>query len=183
MKRYRIADAENNPIKHTDMNLRIMTTAALCVLMLGACGNRNATTDDAQGKPAAATATNGKGLDTDSRYDAIVSERYHGLLPAADGPGIDYDLVLIRQESSDHGIYSLMMTYLEAENGNDVSFIETGDFAASTKDGIKYFTFTPDSGSAAETFYIMEPAGDLTLVGKDLKRAASQLNYTLHRLK
>ncbi len=165
------------------MNLKIMTTAALCVLMLGACGNRNAKTDDAKGKPTTTTATNGKGLNADSRYGTIVSERYYGLLPAADGPGIDYDLVLIRQKGSNHGIYSLMMTYIEGENGNDVSFLETGDFAASTKDGMKYFTFTPDSESAAETFYIVEPSGDLTLVGKDLKRAASKLNYTLRRIK
>ena len=64
----------------------------------------------------------------DPKAGAVINERYTGMLPAADGPGIDYDLTIVRQEGVTRGVYALVTTYIEGENGRDAIFTETGRF-------------------------------------------------------
>ncbi|WP_373800029.1 copper resistance protein NlpE N-terminal domain-containing protein, partial [Bacteroides heparinolyticus] len=52
---------------------------------------------------------------------------YKGILPAADGPGIQYVLKLDNINSTEEGTYTLETTYLEAEGaGKDKSFTSKG---------------------------------------------------------
>ena len=65
-------------------------------------------------------------LKLDPKKGAVVQKKYKGTIPAADGPGIVYDLTLFYQQDSDDGVYELDATYLEAENGKDQTFTSTG---------------------------------------------------------
>ncbi len=47
---------------------------------------------------------------------------YEGLLPAASCPGIVYTLITKNQEHSGDGIFTLILTYKEAEDGQDKTF-------------------------------------------------------------
>lgn len=51
---------------------------------------------------------------------------YTGTVPAADGPGITYELT-INNLKDGRGSYQLDMTYIEAENGKDKKFSSDGE--------------------------------------------------------
>ena len=46
-------------------------------------------------------------LKLDPEKGAVVQKKYKGTIPAADGPGIVYDLTLFYQQDSDDGVYEL----------------------------------------------------------------------------
>ena len=111
----------------------------------------------------------------------IVEQRYEGILPAASGPGIKYDLTICSQENSGDGVFMLNMTYLEAENGKDETFTTTGKRltlrgSAMNNDDTVY-ELVPSDGSGS-TYFLVQ--GDsLTLLNSELKKAESNLNYTI----
>lgn len=104
-----------------------------------------------------------------------------GTFPAADGPGIVYDLTLFYQQDSDDGVYEMDATYLEAENGQDKTFSSTGK--RQVKHGTPndseavVYELIPSDGSM--TFYFQAEGDSLTLLNQELQKAASDLNYTL----
>ena len=51
-------------------------------------------------------------LKLDPKKGAVVQKKYKWTIPAADGPGIVYDLTLFYQQDSDDGVYELDATYL-----------------------------------------------------------------------
>lgn len=112
---------------------------------------------------------------------AVIEQEYEGVFPAADGPGIDYDLALFYQENSGDGVYELTTTYLEADQGKDKAFKSTGKRrtlkgSATNKDATVY-ELIPSDGSIS-LFFLVE--GDsLTMLNKNLEKAASDLNYSL----
>lgn len=133
-------------------------------LLIAACGNSGKTTSSTQNGADTVTA--------DSVY-------YEGTIPAADGPGIKYEITLASDATDG---YTLRYTYLEAENGKDMTMTESGKLARITKDvDGKQETFykfvNPDDKSTA----IFKVVGDsiLRMVNEDLEEAASDLNYDL----
>lgn len=180
------------------MKVRLLVVAALCGALLCSCGNKNkrAHRDDVYKEQIEITTveTNNDvvrskinvqdSLVMDPTAGAVINERFLGLLPAADGPGINYDLILVHQEGVTRGVYVLVMTYLEAENGRDASFTQQGRYETmigKDKDaGNKYILLQPFDGDS-ETYFIIENDGNLTLVGQDMKRSDSKMNYTLKR--
>lgn len=125
-----------------------------------------------------------KPIDTSDGLGAYLVRTYEGLLPAADGPGIRYTLTVNSREHSGDGTFSLIMTYLEAENGEDRSFTYEG----------KRLTLrgTPDNNDATvwqlvtddgkDTFnFLVESDTTLTLLNDQFQRNDSKLNYTLVR--
>ena len=120
-------------------------------------------------------------LKLDPKKGAVVQKKYKGTIPAADGPGIVYDLTLFYQQDSDDGVYELDATYLEAENGKDQTFTSTGK--RQVKKGTPadasavIYELIPSDGSMV--FYFQAEGDSLTMLNQELQKAASNLNYTL----
>lgn len=120
-------------------------------------------------------------LKIDSKKGSVVQKQYKGTLPAADGPGIVYDLTLYYQQNSDDGVYELDATYLEANNGKDETFTSTGK--QKVKKGMPsnanavIYELIPSDGSMV--VYFLAEGDSLTMLNQDLQKAASDLNYTL----
>jgi len=120
-------------------------------------------------------------LKLDPKKGAVVQKKYKGTIPAADGPGIVYDLTLFYQQDSDDGVYELDATYLEAENGKDQTFTSTGK--RQVKKGTPadasavIYELIPSDGSMV--FYFQAEGDSLTMLNQELQKAASDLNYTL----
>ena len=182
------------------MKTRLIVIAALCGALLCSCGNRNKkaqkesvyketielTTVEGDHNLEATRIKIADSLVKDPKAGAVINERYTGMLPAADGPGIDYDLTIVRQEGVTRGVYALVTTYIDGENGRDAIFTETGRFVTlqgeGPNKGTEYLELTPSDDSTVH-YFLKEKDGSLTMVGKDLKRADSKLNYTLKRTK
>ena len=187
------------------MKIITLTIGALCGLLMCSCNGRNRNVSDTAGPYAEdivvtvpqdtnssqnnLATRSGRNLTDSLKMEAnagsVVNDRYVGLLPAADGPGIEYDLLLFRQERNNNGVYELVMTYIEGDNnGGNLSFIDTGryDTIRREHDGStdSYIRLTPFNGDN-EIFFIIENNGNLTLVNADLQRADSQLNYTIQK--
>lgn len=120
-------------------------------------------------------------LKTDSADGPVVRKEYKGTIPAADGPGIVYDLTLYYQEKGKEGVYRMNATYLQADNGNDQTFTTTGK--QRIKKGIPgnanatVYELLPSDGSVS--FYFLVEDNSLTMLNQDLEKASSGLNYTL----
>ena len=120
-------------------------------------------------------------LKVDPKKGSVIQKKYKGTFPAADGPGIVYDLTLYYQQDSDDGVYEMDATYLEAENGKDKTFSSTGKRKVkhgtpSNSEAIVY-ELIPSDGDMA--FYFQAEGDSLTLLNQELQKAASDLNYTL----
>lgn len=111
---------------------------------------------------------------------------YEGILPAASCPGIRYTLTVRNREHSGDGTFSLALTYMEAENGRDSSFLYTG----------KRFTQrgTPDDNDATVWQFVADDGGDtfnflvesdsaLVLLNDRFERSDSKQSHTLVRIR
>lgn len=120
-------------------------------------------------------------LKVDPKKGAVVQKKYKGTFPAADGPGIVYDLALFYQQDSDDGVYEMDATYLEAENGQDKTFSSTGKrkvkHGTPANSEAVVYELIPSDGSMS--FYFQAEGDSLTLLNQELQKATSDLNYTL----
>lgn len=123
-------------------------------------------------------------LKLDPKKGAVVQKRYKGTFPAADGPGIAYDLTLYYQQGSDDGVYELDATYIEAENGKDQTFTSTG--RRQVKKGMPadasaiIYELIPNDGEM--NLYFLAEGDSLTMLNQDLEKAASGLSYILKQV-
>ena len=118
----------------------------------------------------------------DARLGHWQELHYTGTLPAADCPGIVYDLHIRHREHSGDGTFRLQLTYLEAENGKDVSFSYTGRRLTlrgipSNPDAVVW-QLRPDGKDEFFNF-LYEDDRTLTLLNRDFERPRSALNYSL----
>ena len=118
----------------------------------------------------------------DSSLGAWLTRTYEGVLPAASGPGIRYSLTIRNQEHSGDGTFTLVMTYLEAENGQDQSFTYTGK--RFTQRGIpgndNATVWQLISNDQKETFnFLYENEKTLTLLNDRFEPSKTDLNYSL----
>ena len=120
-------------------------------------------------------------LKVDPKKGSVIQKKYKGTFPAADGPGIVYDLTLYYQQDSEDGVYEMDATYLEAENGQDKTFSSTGKrqvkHGTPANSEAVVYELIPSDGSMA--FYFQAEGDSLTLLNQELQKAASDLNYTL----
>ena len=120
-----------------------------------------------------------------SELGALQNRTYEGLLPAASCPGIRYSLTISSREHSGDGTFTLTMTYLEAENGEDRSYTYTGRrFTLRGMAGDENATvwqLVADSDKGTFNF-LREDDTTLTLLNDRLEKPETTLNYSL-RLK
>lgn len=125
---------------------------------------------------------NDHGMKKDAASDTV-SRRYVGTLPAADGPGIVYDLTLYNlSEDSLSGDFALSMTYLEAQNGKNATFDSEGEWVAvqgipGDRSAVYYQLI--ESGVQPDTTNFLYLGDSVVLLGNGLQQAPSNLNYTL----
>lgn len=114
----------------------------------------------------------------------VETRTYSGLLPAASGPGIRYDLTVRAPRHSGDGTFELSLTYLEAENGQDRTFRYTGRRwtqrgIPGDNDATVWQLVTEDE---QERFnFLVESDSVLTLLNDRFERPSSRLNYSLKR--
>lgn len=112
---------------------------------------------------------------------------YEGILPAADGPGIQYVLSVDSVGPNGESGYTLVTTYLDAEGpGKNKSFTTKGkkqvihkDVNNKKKTAIK---LTPNDGDEPVYFVVVNDT-TLRLVNDSLQEAVSDLNYDIIQVK
>lgn len=114
----------------------------------------------------------------------IESEHFVGELPAADCPGIIYDLTIYHQKYSGDGVYNLKMTYLEAENGKDVIFEEQGrqyTLRGDANDPNATVLQLVSFGSPQYPTNFLDLGDSLTMLNGDMRVNETGLNYTIRK--
>ncbi len=112
--------------------------------------------------------------------------RYEGILPAADCPGIKYQLYVRHREHSGDGSFLLRMTYLEAENGKDVAYNYMGKRHTlrgipASPDAIVW-QLVPDNDESVYNLLYDARKQILTFLDKQFEPINSELNYTLEKI-
>lgn len=171
------------------MKLKLIIAAMLsCGTMLlpsckGCSGNTK--TDGKAEAVAGATVHIADSLGVVNDAGDIVTETFVGLLPAADGPGINYEVSLTHYEKLNNGVFEMVTTYIDAEGrGEDRTFRTYGRYATMIGTGDNdtelYVRMVPFDGGENYNFVIDPGNNALTMLGNDLKRAKdSNQNYTL----
>ena len=112
-----------------------------------------------------------------------LTEVYEGTLPAADGPGIDYVLTLNAATDGVDTVYTLDMTYLDAEGqGQNKTFTSKGIHKVVNKKPVTAVKLTPKDGEAPMYFVVVNDT-TLRLVNDSLQEAVSDLNYDIIKVK
>ena len=121
-----------------------------------------------------------EGVLTVAGNDSSAVAVYEGLLPAADGPGIQYVLSVDSVGPDGESGYTLVTTYLDAEGqGKNKSFTSKGKKQVIKKTVIK---LTPDDGDTPVYFVVVNDT-TLRLVNDSLQEAVSDLNYDIIQVK
>ena len=122
--------------------------------------------------------------DNDPDLGNWVEEHYTGVLPAADCPGIRYQLYVRHREHSGDGQFLLQLTYLEADNGKDA--IHTYMGKRYTLRGIPndndatVWQLVSDNGKS--TFNFLYGKNRLTLLNNNFETPESELDYSLKKI-
>lgn len=107
---------------------------------------------------------------------------FEGILPAASNPGIVYKITLYNYKNSGDGVFKAKLTYLEAENGKDVSFEFSGrqyTLKGSAEDkNATVWQFIPFNNKE-DIMNFLYQGNKLVMLDKELKTIKSKLNYTL----
>ncbi|GAB6976908.1 copper resistance protein NlpE N-terminal domain-containing protein [Prevotella falsenii] len=109
--------------------------------------------------------------------------RYTGEVPAADGPGIRYEIALAAD--STNGFY-MKETYIEAENGKDAVNNYTGTAEKIEKDvnGTKKVAYKFATGKDGAIYFLQVNDSTLRMVNDQLEESGSkELNYDLKLVK
>ena len=151
-----------------------LVTASLLALLAASCGHRTDRSTAAPDSSKPAAAASAQATDT----AALGPE----MLRTYEGPGIRYELTLENREHSGDGTYRLAMTYLEAENGRDTTFFSSGRWGTlrGTDDDPDATVYQLNIGDTTlEQINFLSYPDSLIMLGADMKRAESKLNYTL----
>lgn len=161
--------------------------AAVCCILLPACNftKRGSTYGNTDGKTV--ETLTGNVSDNNSHGGELTETRYEGLLPAADCPGIRFQLCVRRQENGGDGRFSLDLTYLEAEDGKDVSYSVEGRLftlrgTPENDKAVVWQLISDGDGKDIYNFLLSADGDSITLLDAELRTINSGLNYTLKRL-
>lgn len=124
-------------------------------------------------------------LKVDPGKGAVIQKKYKGTIPAADGPGIVYDLTMYYQQDAEgDGVFEMDATYLEADNGQDKTYTTTGKTkvrkGTPSNSSAYVYELIPSDGEAA--FYFQAEGDSLTMLNQQLQQAASGFNYVLKQV-
>lgn len=118
----------------------------------------------------------------DENLGKIVENTYRGTIPAADGPGIDVTLTFYHQEYASSGVYRIKETYLEGEDGKDVTLETTGTWEEThpfTDSDTVFVLKDYKDGSVRSYLY---KGATIDLLDENMNPIVSENNYTLQRI-
>lgn len=106
---------------------------------------------------------------------------YQGVLPAASCSGIEYRVTLYNYEHSGDGVYEMVLTYIDADEGANSTYETAGRMYtlrgdAVDKDAVVYQLVPFAEG---ETVNFLHQQDRLQLLDQELKPIDSKLNYSL----
>ena len=113
----------------------------------------------------------------------VLTEKYSGTIPAADGPGIVYEVTLIHYDGKDSGVYHMRSTYIDGQDNTDIPFDYYGRFIVTRRNSDRLIRLTPFNKQEEAVNFIKDGDSSITLLDKDMNRIQSNLNYTLRRVK
>ena len=155
---------------------KVMMIAAIAAALVScqSKGNQNNNTMD-------------EGVMTVAGNDSSAVAVYEGILPAADGPGIQYVLSVDSVGPNCESGYTLVTTYLDAEGqGKNTSFTSKGKRQIIQKDVNNNkktaYKLTPDNGDSPVYFVVVNDT-TLRLVNDSLQETVSDLNYDIVQVK
>ena len=150
---------------------KVMMIAAIAAALVScqSKGNQNNNTMD-------------EGVMTVAGNDSSAVAVYEGILPAADGPGIQYVLSVDSVGPNGESGYTLVTTYLDAEGqGKNTSFTSKGKRQVIQKD-VNNNKKTAYNGDSPVYFVVVNDT-TLRLVNDSLQEAVSDLNYDIVQVK
>lgn len=105
---------------------------------------------------------------------------YEGVVPAADGPGVRYEIALA--QDSTMGV-RLTETHLEAENGKDMTTHYAGkaEEVVQQVDGVEVRGLKLAFDNDNNYYFVQKSDSTLRMVNAEWQEAASGLNYDLKR--
>lgn len=124
--------------------------------------------------------------ENDAALGRLQVRTYEGLLPCASCPGIRYTLTVRNREYSGDGSFWLLLTYLDAEQGEDRSFVYTGK--RFTQRGIPndnnatVWQLVADDGETIFNF-LYEDEKTLIRLNDKFEKSKTNLNYSLKLIK
>ena len=104
---------------------------------------------------------------------------YEGVVAAADGPGIRYEIALAADSTNG---FSMKETYLEAENGKDKVSNYSGNAEKIEKDvnGAKKVAYKFATGKDGAVYFLQANDSTLRMVNEELEESVTkELNYDL----
>ena len=126
-------------------------------------------------------------VDGDASPGAWLTEQYEGVLPAADCPGIRYQLTLKHRAHSGDGYFLLLTTYLEAENGRDATFAYIGrrltQRGSAQNPDVTVWQLISDTDQSVWNFKVQSHGQTLQLLTQQFEEIPSNLSYELEKLK
>ena len=126
-------------------------------------------------------------VDADQSLGVWLTEQYEGVLPAADCPGIRYQLTLKHRAHSGDGYFLLLTTYLEAENGRDAMFAYTGrrltQRGSVQNPDATVWQLVSDTDRSVWNFEVRSQGQTLQLLTQQFEEISSNLSYELKKLK
>lgn len=121
-------------------------------------------------------------VETATELGKMQVHSYEGLLPAASSPGIEYKLIIRNREHSGDGTFQLTLTYKDAENGEDRTFIYNGKRLTMRgipgDDNATVWQCIADGNNQVFNF-LREDENTLTLLNDKCEKAQTDLNYSL----
>lgn len=149
---------------------------SLIVLVALSCGQRSKKSAQAE-----AVLTIKDSLDLVVDGGPVVEDVYEGMLPAADTPGQVWVLTFYHQEFIPHGVYHLDQTFLEAENGKDMSFSSTGTWEMLEGEAYVHPVYVLTDYEDGSHTYFRYYGGTIEMLDQDQQPIESNFNYTLKR--
>ena len=155
----------------------IAAALAATIVSCGSKGNKNA-------EIIAESESDSVFVINDNTLGDLQTYSYEGIIPAADAEGLNCQLTLQEIAEDSLGIYSMTTTYMGTA-ANNQAYTDSGTVV--TIIGIPndstaiIYQLVSVSPERERTNLRAEGDSALTIVGKDFKKAASKLDYTLRR--
>ncbi len=120
-------------------------------------------------------------LKVQSDLGQLQTRVYKGVLPAASCSGIEYQVTLYNYEHSGDGVYEMVLTYIDADEGGDSTYETTGRMYTLRGDAVDknavVYQLVPFA--EGETVNFLYQQDWLQLLDQELKPIDSKLNYSL----
>lgn len=111
---------------------------------------------------------------------AMQTKTFEGVLPSQ-GKGLRYTLTIKKQEKSEEGTYELLRTYIEGNEGKDITYGSEGKITTihgikSDKDALVW-QLTPNKNK--EISYYLVEENQIIMLSQDMTKTTSWKDYVL----